>query len=525
MIRNLLSVAGFTLLSRITGFLSLVVQSAIMGAGVVSDAFFIAQRLPNSFRSIFGEGAFNAAYVPCYSKALAQPDPDAARNFSSQVFTLLLISQIVLLLIVWAFTPQFVALIAPGLDDRPDKFAMAVTMTRITFPYLLCMTLFTLHQGTLNAHGYFALAAFAPNLLNLSVMAALAVAFLFPNAGVAASYGVTFSGFLQLGLLMYAARRAGLLEGIARPEWSTVREFFLMLGPAVIGSASPQIAAFADTILSSMLPDGGVSSISYADRLYQLPQGVIGIAAGTVLLPEMSRRIARGDEEGALAAQNRTMALTIALAAPFFIAFVTLPELIMRGLFMRGKFTAADALASGDVLSAYGGGLLALVLIASARASFQSRGDTRTPMIIALFALAANVALKIVLFRPLGAVGLATATAVGLWINLAALVGISLHRSAMQFDATFWKVTAATGAASTLLALVAIFGLQPFRAFGAHFHSFSDTIALISLGATGAAVYAIALVGTLHIFGIRLMSLRRAASRATVEEPPFNEAR
>lgn len=522
MIRNLLSVGGFTLLSRITGFLSLAVQSAVMGAGAVSDAFFIAQRLPNSFRSIFGEGAFNAAYVPCYSKALADPDPNAARNFSSQVFTLLLISQIALLLIVWAFTPQFVALIAPGLDDRPEKFAMAVTMTRITFPYLLCMTLFTLHQGTLNAHGYFALPAFAPNLMNLSVMAALAVAFLFPNAGVAASYGVTFSGFLQLGLLMFEARRAGLLEGIARPQWPIVREFFLMLGPAIVGSATPQIAVFVDTILSSMLADGGVSSISYAERLYQLPVGVIGIAAGTVLLPEMSRRIAQGDEQGAQAAQNRTLALTIALTAPFFVAFVTLPELIMRGLFMRGKFTALDALAAGDVLSAYGGGLLALVLIASARATFQSRGDTRTPMAIALAALAANVALKIILFRPLGAVGLATATSIGLWIQLAALIGLGLAREKMSFDATFWKVTAATGAASLLLALVATFGLKPFLAFGARFRSFADAVALISLAATGAVVYAIALLGALHIFGIRLMSLRRRAAPAALEVPPAN---
>jgi putative peptidoglycan lipid II flippase len=520
MIRNFLSVGGFTLLSRFTGFLSLAMQSAVMGAGTVSDAFFIAQRLPNSFRSIFGEGAFNAAYVPCYSKALADPDPYAARSFSSQVFTLLLISQVVLLLLVWALTPQFVALIAPGLDNRPEKFAMAVTMTRITFPYLLCMTLFTLHQGTLNAHGYFALPAFAPNLMNLTVMAALAVAFLFPNAGVAASYGVTLSGFLQLGLLMLSARQAGLLEAIERPQWPVVREFFLMLGPAVVGSATPQIALFADTILSSMLPDGGVSSISYAERLYQLPVGVIGIAAGTVLLPEMSRRIARGDLEGAQAAQNRTFALTIALTAPFFIAFVTLPELIMRGLFMRGKFTALDAFAAGDVLSAYGGGLLALVLINSARATFQSRGDTRTPMIIALAALAANVALKIVLFRPLGAVGLATATSVGLWINLAALVGVALHRDDMRFDATFWKVAAATAVASVLLALAAILGLKPFMAFGARFRSLADSVALLSLGATGAVVYMVALVGTLHLFGIRLMSLRRRAAPEVVDASP-----
>ena len=354
MIRNFLSVGGFTLLSRLTGFMSLAMQSSIMGAGAISDAFFIAQRLPNSFRSIFGEGAFNAAFVPSYSMLIEQHGNEAAEEFAGEVYSLLLASQIILLLIVWALTPQFVSMLAPGLSDRPDKFDLAVNLTRITFPYLLFMTLFTLYMGALNARGKFALPAFAPNLMNLSVMAALSVAFLFPNAGYAASWGITISGVLQLGLLVPGAYQMGILRRLRKPHWPRVREFFMRLGPAVIGSASPQIAVFADTILSSLLPDGGVSAISYAERLYQLPVGVIGIAAGTVLLPEMSRRLATGDVAGAHHAQSRTMALTIALTAPFFIAFVTLPELIVAGLFMHGKFTATDAYAAGDVLSAYG---------------------------------------------------------------------------------------------------------------------------------------------------------------------------
>ena len=515
MIRNLLSVGGFTLLSRVSGFLSTAVQSAVMGAGEVSDAFFIAQRLPNSFRSIFGEGAFNAAYIPCYSKALEREGANRAKNFASQIFTLIVISQIVVLLLAWIFTPQFVSLVAPGLGDRPEKFALTVELTRITFPYLMFMVLFTLHQGTLNTHGYFALAAFAPVLINLCVIVALALAFLFPNAGIAASWGFVISGALQLGLLMWSAHRHGLLESFARVRWGRVREFFIMLGPAVIGSASPQIAVFADTILSSMLPDGGVSAISYAERLYQLPNGLIGVAAGTVLLPEMSRRIAAGDEAGALDAQNRTMALTIAAAAPFFIAFVTIPELIVAGLFMHGKFTLVDAYASADVLSAYGGGLLALVLVASAKASFQAHGDTRTPMLIALAALAVNVGLKVALFRPLGAVGLATATSVGFWINLSALVGIALSRGALHFDALFGKVLAATGAASLLLAGVALFGRTPALALGAHFGPLVNLVALALLGTAGAVVYGAVLVGLLRFSGVSLRSLRgRSSGRA-----------
>lgn len=513
MIRNLLSVGGFTLLSRITGFFRDVMLSAILGAGLVSDAFFIAFRLPNHFRSIFGEGAFNAAYVPGYSKALEQEGPRSAKEFSSEIFTLLLVSQIVVLALAYAFMPQFVALLAPGLDDRPEKFQLAVTMTRITFPYLLFMTLVTLHQGTLNANGRFASAAFAPNLLNLSVIAALAVSYLFPNAGVAASWGVAISGFLQLALLMADARYAGVLEGFARPRWKRVREFFLMLGPAVIGSASGQIALFADTIIASMLPDGGLSAISYAERLYQLPNGLIGVAAGTVLLPEMSRRIAAGEEDSAHETQNRVMALTVALAAPFFIAFVTIPELITSGVFMRGKFTAADALASADVLTAYGGGLLALVLIASARASFQARGDTRTPMYVAIGAVVVNVALKIALFEPMGATGLATATSVGLWINLAALVGIALHRGSMRFDETFLRACAASVAACIPLTAVAIYGYAPAAAVGAYFGSFANLAALVLLGAAGALVYGAVLLGALRLFGLRLSQLRRAAAR------------
>jgi putative peptidoglycan lipid II flippase len=508
MIRSLLSVGGFTLLSRITGFLRDVMLSAILGAGLVSDAFFIAFRLPNHFRAIFGEGAFNAAYVPCYSKALEREGKASAKEFSSEIFTLLLASQLALLALAYAFMPQFVALLAPGLDDRPEKFALAVTLTRITFPYLLCMTLVTLHQGTLNANGRFAAPAFAPNLLNLSVMAALALAFLFPNAGVAASVGVTVSGALQLALLMADARRAGVLEGFARPRWKRVREFFLMLGPAVIGSASGQIAIFADTIIASMLPDGGLSAISYADRIYQLPNGVIGLAAGTVLLPEMSRRIAAGDAAGAYAAQNRVMALTIALAAPFFIAFVTIPELIMSGVFQRGAFTAADALRSADVLAAYGGGLMALVLISSARASFQSQGDTRTPMYVALGAVVANVALKIVLFEPMGAAGLATATSVGLWINLAALIGLALHRGAMRFDETFLRVCVASLSACVPLVLVAVHGYGPAARLGGHFGAAADVVTLLVLGAAGALAYGGVLVLCLRLFGLRLSQLR-----------------
>src|SRR5579863_7722811 len=392
MYRNLFSVAVLTLVSRATGFIRDVMLAAVLGAGLDADAFVVAFRLPNHFRAIFGEGAFNAAYVPCYSQVLTKYGPEAGRRFASQIFTLLLGSQIALLAIALIFMPQLIDVLAPGFRADPKKFGIAVTLTRITFPYLLFITLVTLQSGTLNALERFTAAAFAPVLLNVVMILFLAVAFLFPSAGVAAAIGVTVSGVAQFLLTFFALHRIGLHEHLVPDVWDEeVKHFFLVLVPAVIGSAGVQLALFADTIIGSMLPTGGVSSIYYADRIYQLPIGIIGIAAGTVLLPEMSRRLALSDYGGAYHAQNRTMALSIVLGAPFFVAFIMIPEVIMRGVFLRGAFTEGAADASARVLTAYGFGLIAIVLIRSVVASFQSIGDTRTPMMVSLFSVAVNI--------------------------------------------------------------------------------------------------------------------------------------
>ncbi len=518
LIRNLLSVGGFTLLSRITGFFRDVMLGAILGAGALADAFYIAFRLPNHFRAIFGEGAFNAAYVPTYSRVLETEGAQQAKQFSAQIFTLLLASQILLLALALIFTRTLIEWLAPGLAQDSDKFAQAVIMTRITFPYLLCVTLVTLLAGTLNAHGRFAAAAFAPVLLNLSIMALLAVAFLFPHAGIAASVGILVAGALELWLMVEAARRAGVLAFFARPRLTAdIRQFFKAFLPAVIGSAGVQIALFADTIIGSMLPTGGISSIYYADRLYQLPIGVIGIAAGTVLLPEMSRRFSSGDAAGALDAQNRTMAFTIALAAPFFVAFTLMPETIMRGVFMRGVFTAEDAAASARVLGAYGMGLLAIVLIRSAVASFQARGDTTTPMMISLGAIAINLCIKLALFQPLGAQGLAIGTAVGAWVNFSLLVFLAMRRGDMEIQKLLQKVLLAAFVASCVLAVFAWFCLEYLYALAALFGSHKDLLALVLAGVAGAIIYFAALMAMLYALGLRpahLRPLRRSANVA-----------
>ena len=301
----------------------------------------------------------------------------------------------------------------------------------------------------------------------------------------------------------WAAHQAGILEHLARPAMTVaVKRFFARLGPAVIGSAGPQIAVFADTIIASLLPTGGLTALYYADRMYQLPLGVIAIAAGTVLLPEMSRRLAAGDAGGAYHAQNRTIAISLALSAPFFVAFIMIPEWIMRAAFQHGAFTGAAADRSAAVLEAYGFGLLAIVLIRSAVASFLARGDTTTPMIVTLISFAINVAFKIMLFRPFGAVGLAAATAVGSWVNLALLVAISIRRDEMRPDLQLGRIGAAIIAAAAVLAMAALAAPAIGWSLFGGLSRFAVELTFAFTASIGAVVYLVALFVGLRALGV-----------------------
>ncbi|MGL4729255.1 MAG: murein biosynthesis integral membrane protein MurJ, partial [Bosea sp. (in: a-proteobacteria)] len=382
MLRKLLSVGGFTLLSRLTGFARDLVLAAILGASALMDVFIVALKLPNHFRAIFGEGAFNQAYVPVYARLREQAGEAKSALFSNRVFTLLLIVQLVLLAIALPLMPKLVGLIAPGFVGDPVRFDLAVALARITFPYLACITLVTLLAGNLNAVDKFAAAAAAPILLNISIVAALGIAFLFPSAAHAAAWGVLAAGILELLLLIIAARRAGVAAALARPRIDPEMKAFLKaLGPAVIGSAGVQIALFADTIIASLLPQGSYAALYYAERLYQLPIGVIAIAAGTVLLPTMSRALARGDELAAARTQNRTLGLALLLAGPAVAVCLAIPDIAVGALFGRGAFDQAAAEASGRVLAAYAIGLPAIVVIRAVVTSFHARSDTTTPVI------------------------------------------------------------------------------------------------------------------------------------------------
>ena len=521
MVRNIFSVGGWTVVSRLTGFLRDMALAALLGGGALNDAYVAAIKLPNQFRQIFGEGSFNAAYLPTYTSVLERKGPDEAGQFASQVFTLLLISQVALIALVYLDMPLLVELTSPGFVSQPDKFAHAVEMSRIMFPYIAFIAVFALQQGTLNANNSWSVPASAPAAANLCMIAFLAFAAWFPNVspGVAAmaSWGFLASGATQLAIGVFEARRRGLLERLTRPRWTPeVRQFFWMLGPAIGISASYQIGALADQIIGSLLPTGGLSAISYADRLYQLPGGVIIIATGSVLLKEMSSLVARGDDKAALDAQNRAASLTVALGAPFVVVFLLIPDLIIGAAFEHGAFKASATHQAASVLAAYSLGMPALFVDRIVAASFLSRGDTATPMKVTLVGVALNVALKVALYQPLGAPGLALATAAGLWVKVAGVYSLARRRGWAEPDERFIATAAATLFACGALALALTLADGPLGSALSHLPRFAREARLFILAIIGVAVYFPALAAGIWLAGAApadLVARLRRASR------------
>ena len=495
MLGRIFTVGGYTLLSRLTGLARDIMLAAILGAGPLADAFLVAWRLPNNFRAIFAEGAFNTAFIPAYAHVHGKGGETAARLFADRIFTLLFLSQLVLLILAWLFMPQAMSILAPGFTDDAEQRRLAIELTRITFPYLLLITMVTLYGGMLNVMQRFASAAAASIFLNLSMMATLACAAFFPTAGHAAAWGILISGFLQYFLVAGDLARHGSLPRFAMPRLDEdVRAFFRAIGPATLGSMGTQVAVFADTIIATFLPAGALAALYYAERLYQLPIGVIGIAVGTVLLPEMSRRITADDHAGAAASQRRAFEFTLLATVPFVAAFVTVPDVIVRAVFARGAYTRADAAAAGVTLAAYAIGLIPFVMIRSAVAAFYARKDTATPVKASLTGLTVNVLLKVLLMGSLAQVGLALATAVGAWINLLLVLGFAMRAGYLVPDRRLMLSLAKLVACGVLLAAALWLTARFAGVYFASMQLFRDETILLLLVAVGAFVYALSVL-------------------------------
>jgi putative peptidoglycan lipid II flippase len=438
MFRKLLSVSGFTLLSRITGFARDALLAWTLGAGLMSDAFFVAFLFPNYFRAIFGEGTINPAFLPRYAALKARGEDAAAAKFADQVFAWQMAAQIVLLALATVFMPAIISVLAPGWSGA--QFELTVSLARITFPYLIMTLVAVQLSAMLNAIDRFWAGAFWSNLQNLAMIATLLLWHRFPNAAYAAAWGVFAGGVAQLLFIVWAGARDGLWLKPAWPRWTAeMKEFFVAFAAVTFGATSVVIAPFIDTVLASWLPTGSRTALYYADRINQLPLGVLGIALGTVLLPEMSARLARGDTAGSDAAQNRSAAMSLLLTLPFMATFLVIPDTIIRAIFLHGAFNADAARLATWALMAYGAGLPAMAMLRIVQATFYARHDTLTPARSTVIALLSNIALKVLFVWgfDLGVAGLALGTALGAWINVAILTWTGRSRALLAIEAQF----------------------------------------------------------------------------------------
>ncbi|HZD26759.1 MAG TPA: murein biosynthesis integral membrane protein MurJ, partial [Alphaproteobacteria bacterium] len=423
LIRAFATVGGYTMASRVLGFVRDILIAAVLGAGPVADAFFVAFKLPNFFRRLFAEGAFNAGFVPLYSGLLETDGKEAARRFAEQALAVLLAVLLVFVIGMQLAMPWAMYALAPGFAADPHKFQLAILFTRLTFPYLLFISLVSLLGGVLNSMQRFAAVAAAPILLNVVLILAITLAAPhLPTPGHALAWGVSAAGAVQFVWLMLACRRAGIHLRLPRPRLTPkVKELLRLMLPAALGAGVVQVNLVVDVILASLLPAGSVSYLFYADRLNQLPIGVIGVAVGTALLPLLSRQIAAGEEAGAMHNLNRAVELCLLLTLPAMAAFLVVPEELIGALFQRGEFDAGTTMKTAWALMAFAVGLPAYVLVKVLGPGYFARRDTRTPVVTGVIAMTANVGLSLLLMQVLLHAGLALSTALSAWLNVAML--------------------------------------------------------------------------------------------------------
>jgi putative peptidoglycan lipid II flippase len=432
LVRSVTTVGSMTLMSRGLGFVRDVLVADVLGAGPLADAFFVAFKLPNFLRRLFAEGAFNAGFVPMFARILEAQGPAVAKAFAEQAQAALVGILVPLVLLAIPAMPWLIAVFAPGFEPADPRYGAAVELSRITFCYILFISLVALQSGVLNSMNLFGAAAASPVVLNLTMITALALsAFGLGAPAHALAWSVAAAGLLQYLWLRYSLHRAGVALAFRRPRLSPeIRRLFGLIVPGAIGASAAQISALADVFFASLLPSGAISYLYYADRLSQLPLGVIGVAVGTALLPLLARQLRAGDTAGALRSQNLAIEIALLLTLPAALALIVLAWPIIHVLFEHGAFGPDDTLMTSRALAAYAAGLPAYVLIKVLAPGFFAREDTSTPVKVALGCLAANLVFVLTLMGPLAHVGIALATALSAWLN-AGLLAWLLHREGL----------------------------------------------------------------------------------------------
>ncbi|MCB5200333.1 murein biosynthesis integral membrane protein MurJ [Loktanella sp. TSTF-M6] len=517
------TVGIWTLLSRVMGFARDILIAGYLGTGVAAQAFIIAFSLPNLFRRFFAEGAFNMAFVPMFSKKLEGGED--ARAFAQDAFVAMTLILSVFTVVGIIFMPWLVTAMASGFREDA-RFDLAVEYGRIAFPYIMFISLTALLSGVLNATGRFVAAAAAPVILNVVFIIAMLVTALLGRdmsdslgmgidralglqIGDSLALAVPLGGILQMGIVWWAASRAGFTMTLRMPRWTPeLKKLAMIAAPAALAGGVVQINLLVGRQVASFF-DGAVAWLSYADRLYQLPLGVVGIAIGVVLLPDLSRRLRAGDAAGGRDAFNRAAELSLALTVPAAVALLVIPVPLTSVLFQRGAFTPEDTMATALAVAVYGLGLPAFVLQKSLQPLFFAREDTRRPFIYALVAMVLNLVIALGLAPYVGFIAAALGTTAVGWIMVAQLWIGSRNMGAAatwddRFRARIWRIVLSSVGMGVVLFGAAVV-LGPF---------------LATEGLRYLALAVLITIGIVSYFGIgqmigafRLQDFRRALRR------------
>ena len=513
LVKKFATVASGTLMSRALGFTREMFMAAALGTGPIADAFNAAFQLPNTFRRLFAEGAFNAAFVPLFSKEIEANGVEGAKRFSEEVFGVLFSVLLVLTIAMELAMPLIVRyLVAPGFADIPGKFDMTVRLATVMFPYLICMSLGAMMAGMLNSLRRYFAAAVAPVFLNIILIAVLAYAWYKGKdayyVGYGLAWGVLAAGLVQLAIVWIAVRHAGISIGFRWPHMTpNVKRLLWLALPAAITGGITQINQLIGTAIASG-QNSAVSSLAYADRIYQLPLGVVGVAVAIVLLPELSRALKSGNMVEAANLQNRSVEFLLVMSEP-----------IVRLLYERGAFAANNSTPTvAAILAIFGLGLPAFVLIKAFTPGYFAREDTRTPMIFAAISVVANVAIALTLFPSMGAPGIAVASAVAGWLNAIMLLAVLVRRGHWGRDVPLLKRIPRLVLAAALMGAALYFGEHWFTVqLSSAAHLTTKAVTLVGLSAAGAVIY---FVIAFAIGGADFGMIRRNIKRGNAKGSP-----
>ena len=466
MLFKIISIVGsLTFLSRILGYFRDLLIARVIGAGLISDCFFVAFKLPNLFRRILGEGAMNAAFIPVVSGVRTKSGNKSADVFFSNIFSFLLVTLLAFVLILEILMPLIITLIAPGFSDNPEKFNHSINLTRLTFPFVLFICLTSLMGAYLNTLGKFASMAVTPIILNLSLIFTLLIFFKSENLFLISftlSFVVSIAGIIQVIWMYYNIRRNKSKLSINFSFFKTfkrdkeITKFFKLLLPAILGNGAYQINLLIDMILASTLPDGSISFLYYADRVNQLPLGVLGIAIGTALLPVLSSQVKKKQKKEAEKSISKAIKFGILFSIPAFFGLLIFSENIISFLFFRGAFEYKDVQATSSALIALCWGLPAFIMIKILVIPFFANEDTKTPIKISLFCMSINLILNLILIREFLHVGLAISTSVSAWINFILLFYILNKNLNYSFDISIFKVFVKVSLASLIMSYIVL---------------------------------------------------------------------